>query len=133
MLTRHTRGKRARSGRGEAARPVALVARRIGPPAAASGRGISGEVRGRISVRLDRYAARERMMLALLLYERMRPREVANALGLSVGEVVRTYRLLLADLERAVRAPAGGAVPRPARRSLNGTRPKDLERRPRAA
>jgi len=133
VLTRNTRGKRARSGQGTAARPIALVARRDGPAVASSGRGISAGMRGRIAVWLDRYAAPERLMLALLLYERMSLREVANALGLSVGEVDRTYRVLLADLERAVRAPAGRAASKATRRPLNGTRPRDLERRQRAA
>ncbi|HEY3217319.1 MAG TPA: hypothetical protein VGK93_12595 [Candidatus Eisenbacteria bacterium] len=90
-------------------------------------------MRERISTSLDRYAPRERLMLALLLYERMSPSEVANALDLSVVEVCRTYRTLLARLGRAVRIPARREGPRSLRRSLNGARPRDLERRPRAA
>jgi DNA-directed RNA polymerase specialized sigma24 family protein len=55
-----------------------------------------------IAQALARRAARERLMLALLLYERMRPIEVADALGLSPRQVERTYDSMIDQLRRAV-------------------------------
>lgn len=51
---------------------------------------------------LSRRGARERMVLTLLLYERLRPQEVAGALGLSVRQVDRTYEALLSDVRRSL-------------------------------
>jgi DNA-directed RNA polymerase specialized sigma24 family protein len=51
---------------------------------------------------LARRGARERMVLTLLLYERLRPQEVAGALGLSLRQVDRTYATLLSEVRRTL-------------------------------
>ena len=63
---------------------------------------LSATNRRLIAQTLARRAARERLMLALLLYERMRPIEVADALGLSPRQVERTYDSVIDQLRRAV-------------------------------
>jgi DNA-directed RNA polymerase specialized sigma24 family protein len=76
--------------------------RRAGTPArppAASGR-------RRIAEALARRGVRERLLLSLLLVERLRPAEVADALGISVPQVERTYRTLLGGLRRTLARPA---------------------------
>ncbi|TMQ66178.1 MAG: hypothetical protein E6K78_06650 [Candidatus Eisenbacteria bacterium] len=45
-----------------------------------------------------RRPARERLVLALLLYERLNTDEVASVIGISPAEVSRAYRTLLAKL-----------------------------------
>jgi len=74
--------------------------------------------RERLAAALARRAARERLVLTLLLYERLTPAEVAGVLRLSLRQVERTYHGLIAELRRSLR---------PARR------PSDLVRRRRAA
>ena len=56
--------------------------------------------RDRVAAALARRGARERLVLALLLYERLYPIEVADALGISLRQVERTYDCLLAELKR---------------------------------
>jgi DNA-directed RNA polymerase specialized sigma24 family protein len=68
----------------------------------------TGESRRRVAAALARSTVRERLVLALLLYERLTPGEVASALGCPVAEVERTYRLLLASLRVAMRRPVSG-------------------------
>jgi DNA-directed RNA polymerase specialized sigma24 family protein len=51
---------------------------------------------------LARRGARERLVVTLLLYERLRPSEVAGVLGLSLAQVGRTYAALLLELRRAL-------------------------------
>jgi hypothetical protein len=41
-------------------------------------------------------------VVTLLLYERLRPSEVAGVLGLSLAQVGRTYAALLSELRRAL-------------------------------
>src|SRR5207247_666802 len=72
--------------------------------------------RGRVAAALARRGARERLVLALLLYERLLPVEVADALNLSVRQVERTYDALLAELRRSL----GGAAPRDRARLATG-------------
>jgi DNA-directed RNA polymerase specialized sigma24 family protein len=64
--------------------------------------------RARLVRALARRAATERLLLALVLVERMTPREVACTLGLAPREVERHVEILLAELERAV-TPAAAA------------------------
>jgi DNA-directed RNA polymerase specialized sigma24 family protein len=68
---------------------------------------VSAAGRERIAAALARRGARERLMLTLLLYERLFPIEVAHALGVSVRQVERTVGALLAELRRALPRPAG--------------------------
>lgn len=62
-------------------------------------------------------------MLALLIYERLRPAEVADALGVSRRQVNRTYKALLAELRveltrrRAVSPRVRNAAPTRERRA----------------
>ena len=58
---------------------------------------------------LARRGTRERLVLALLLYERLYPIEVADALGISLRQVERTYDALLAELRRKVARGNGRA------------------------
>jgi DNA-directed RNA polymerase specialized sigma24 family protein len=62
--------------------------------------------RERVAAALARRGARERLVLALLLYERLFPVEVADALHLSVRQVERTYDALLAELRRSLGRPS---------------------------
>ena len=74
-------------------------ARRVVRARPSSGR---DDRRARLSRALARRAASERLLLALVLVERMTPQEVACTLGLSPREVERHVAILLAELERAV-------------------------------
>lgn len=67
--------------------------------------------RHRVAAALARRGARERLVLALLLYERLYPIEVADALGISLRQVERTYDGLLAELKRPA-ARANGLASR---------------------
>lgn len=62
---------------------------------------------------------RQRLVLALLLYERLTPAEAADALGCPTREVVRAYRALLAELRGVLRA---GSTGRPSRRVARAAR-----------
>ncbi len=59
------------------------------------------QVRRRLLEAIEHCAPRERMMLTLLLVERLSPVEAAETLGLSVVSVSRRYRALLDELARA--------------------------------
>lgn len=61
--------------------------------------------RDRVAAALARRGARERLVLTLLLYERLYPVEVADALGISLQQVERTYDAMLAELKRRVARP----------------------------
>ena len=63
--------------------------------------------RHRVAAALARRGTRERLVLALLLYERLYPIEVANALGISLRQVERTYDTLLTELRGPVARGAG--------------------------
>jgi len=65
--------------------------------------------RDRIAAALARRGARERLVLTLLLYERLFPIEVADALGLSLRQVERTYEALLDELRRLLTRAAARA------------------------
>jgi DNA-directed RNA polymerase specialized sigma24 family protein len=72
--------------------------------------------RDRVAAALERRGARERLVLTLLLVERLYPIEVADALGISLRQVERTYDALLAELRPsgardAVRARARATSP----------------------
>ncbi len=73
-----------------------------------------GRGRDRVAAALARRGARERLVLALLLYERLYPIEVADTLGISLRQVERTYDALLTELRRPtrVRARAGASAAR---------------------
>lgn len=62
--------------------------------------------RRRIAAALARRGVRERLVLSLLLYERLHAIEVADALGISVRQVERTYASLIAGLRRSLAQPA---------------------------
>jgi DNA-directed RNA polymerase specialized sigma24 family protein len=59
--------------------------------------------RDRVAAALARRDARARLVLTLLLYERLYPIEVANTLGISLRQVERTYHTLLAELRPVAR------------------------------
>jgi DNA-directed RNA polymerase specialized sigma24 family protein len=80
-------------------RARSAVARGTGAPA--SDRAGS---RTRIASALERCTERERLVLALLLYERLTPPEAADALGVTAGQVRRMYDALLRDLRGAIRS-----------------------------
>jgi DNA-directed RNA polymerase specialized sigma24 family protein len=61
-----------------------------------------GPSRDRVAAALARRGARERLVLTLLIYERLYPVEVADALGISLRQVERTYDALLVELRRSV-------------------------------
>ena len=61
-----------------------------------------------------RVPARERMMLALLFYEKLSPTETARALGCSVRDVLRTVESRLEKLSRAARLSLVVRTPRAA-------------------
>jgi DNA-directed RNA polymerase specialized sigma24 family protein len=63
--------------------------------------------RNRVAAALERRGARERLVLTLLLYERLYPIEVADALGISLRQVERTYDALLAELRRTATRATG--------------------------
>jgi len=65
--------------------------------------------RNRVAAALARRGARERLVLTLLLYERLYPIEVADTLGISLRHVERTYDALLTELRRSVARGAGRA------------------------
>jgi DNA-directed RNA polymerase specialized sigma24 family protein len=74
----------------------------------------------RVNGVLERMSVRERMVVVLLLVERLRPVEVAVALRLSVQQVARTRDHALARIARAahrasvVRRPAASVLRRAA-------------------
>jgi DNA-directed RNA polymerase specialized sigma24 family protein len=92
MLTPAAAARRERADR----RCVPRPARPAGSPG-----------RRRIAAALARRGVRERLVLSLLLVERLRAAEVADALGLTVPQVERTYRTLLTGLRRSMARPAG--------------------------
>ena len=53
-------------------------------------------------------AARERVLLALLLFERLTPAEAANVLGVPAARIERAYAALLSQLRELL----GGSAPR---------------------
>jgi DNA-directed RNA polymerase specialized sigma24 family protein len=75
---------------------------------------VSTAGRHRVAAALARRGARERLVLTLLLYERLNPVEVADALGLSLRQVERTYDALFAELRRSLARVTGPARPRSA-------------------
>jgi DNA-directed RNA polymerase specialized sigma24 family protein len=70
---------------------------------------VSAAGRDRVAAALGRRGVRERLVLTLLLYERLFPLEVADALGLSLRQVERTYDALLVELRRSVARAAATA------------------------
>jgi DNA-directed RNA polymerase specialized sigma24 family protein len=76
--------------------------------------------RQRVASALESCGESERAILALLLLERLTPGQAADVLGMPVARLERTYRDVLADLERV----AAGAVSRitggPLRRRVSG-------------
>jgi len=71
----------------------------------------SAPVLRRVNGVLARMSVRERMVVVLLLVERLRPLEAAVALRLSVRQVERTRDHALARIARAARrAPARSTV-----------------------
>lgn len=65
--------------------------------------------RSRVAAALERRGARERLILTLLLVERLYPIEVADALGISLRQVERTYDSLLSELRQSAVRGAGRA------------------------
>ncbi len=56
--------------------------------------------RQRVASALENCGERERVILALLLLERLTPGQAAGVLGITVAHLLRTYRDVIADLER---------------------------------
>ena len=83
---------------------------------------LSAVNRRRIAQALARRAARERLMLALLLYERMRPTEVADVMGVSPRQVGRTYDAMIAELQQSIGRRARRSLASRGRNSTTGTR-----------
>ena len=98
-----------------ASAPRRSRAPRRAPPAV---HGLTGTVqgRGRIREALDRCSEHQRMVLAMLLLERLTPDEAAGVLGVPARQVLRTFRSLMAELARAAR----GLPARPLRAPLPG-------------
>ena len=77
-------------------------------------------VRSRLTLALGRCPEQQRLMLALLLVERLSPAEASSVLGVPVRRLASTYRETLAGLRQAAlgRAPVAprarriGAEPR---------------------
>jgi len=67
--------------------------------------------RGAVARALSRCAARERVLLALLLFERLTPAEAADVLQVPVDRVERAYAALLVQLRDLLhgRAPRADA------------------------
>jgi len=66
------------------------------------------DLREALARALSGCAARERVLLALLLFERLTPAEAAGVLGVPVARIERAYAALLSQLRERV----GGSVPR---------------------
>ena len=96
---------------------ASVAARRgseVGPGAGATDRrSVNGKERKRASLALGRCPERERLILALLLVERLSPAEAASTLGVSVRHLRVTYRETLANLRRA----SVGLMARPGERA----------------
>ena len=73
--------------------------------------------RARLASALERCAARERDLLALLLVERLTPAEAAEALGISTRSLHRAFAAVMAELEAALRTGATGGARRARMRS----------------
>jgi DNA-directed RNA polymerase specialized sigma24 family protein len=80
------------------------------------------ERRARVAWALGQAAEDRRLVLALLLYERLSPAEAASALGISVRRVRGSLRRTLADLAAAARGETADAIARP--RRVRSTEPR---------
>jgi len=70
-------------------------------------RPVAAPRRDAVARALSACAARERVLLALLLFERLTPAEAASVLGVPATRIERAYAALLAQL----RGLLGGSVP----------------------
>ena len=61
------------------------------------------DVRATVSRALSACAARERVLLALLLCERLTPAEAASVLGVPAARIERAYAALLSQLRQSLR------------------------------
>jgi DNA-directed RNA polymerase specialized sigma24 family protein len=93
--------------------PAVVATRATAAPA-----GTRIERRSRVAWVLGRAPHDKRLVLALLLVERLTPAEAASALGVPVRHVRGSYTRALADLRRAA---AGGPAPARSRRALPRT------------
>lgn len=59
--------------------------------------------RAAVARALSGCAASERVLLALLLFERLTPAEAANVLGVPAGRIERAYASLLSQLRQSLR------------------------------
>jgi len=76
--------------------------------------------RARVAGALRACTVREQLVLVLLLYERLTPREAAQALGLTSRQVERAYLAALVELQGALRGQGNGRLSRAiARRSIS--------------
>ncbi len=69
-----------------------------------------GRTRSRLSAALARVGEGDRLLLSLLLVERLSPSEAADVLGVSADTVRRAYVKLLATLRVSIASPV--AAPR---------------------
>jgi DNA-directed RNA polymerase specialized sigma24 family protein len=84
-------------------RPTRRTARRSSARDLASVTPIDG--RRRIAAALRQCTPEERVVLALLLFERLTPPEAADALGVSPRQLERVYNQVLRDLDGAMQTP----------------------------
>jgi len=82
--------------RGASEAPSIRVRRRPGPGREA------GPAERRLWATLSRCTANHRLVLAMILVERLTPREAAAALGIPVTHLERTYHRLVARLKQSL-------------------------------
>ena len=88
------------------------------PKAARSAVPRRSPARQRLACAIATLSECERLVLTLRLVERLTPAEAAHSLGISVPHLNRTYRSLLAALDRVQHT---GSLLRGPRQSANGT------------
>ena len=76
--------------------------------------------RQRVASALESCGERERVILALLLLERLTPGQAAEVLGITVARLLRTYRDVIADLERVAVGGVSRSGLAPGRRRISG-------------
>lgn len=92
----------AKAPRGGSGAPAIRVRRRPGPGREA------GAAERRLWAALSRCTVNHRLVLAMILVERLTPREAAAALGIPVTHLERTYHRLVARLQQSLGATTTG-------------------------
>ena len=73
-------------------------------------RALSSSMRVAVAETLERGPERHRILLGLLLVERLSPAEVAGVLRISVSRVERSYREIMSELRRVAEGGAAAAT-----------------------